>query len=140
MKPTTKTYLIGFSAVAGLVLIYYVATVLVPRTLVTFTKAAPSQTVSVKSSYVLGEKILARADGTDKCLVNVFVLDASGKGIPGKLVSMGGIEGIKSKSPITNSEGKVVFEVVSKVEGQFTLTAQVAGVPLAREVRVTFRN
>ena len=72
-------------------LVLFLAVKIVPSVLVTLTKAAPASKVSVTNSYVLGGKILARADGEEKCVVNVFVLDKDGKGIKGITVSLSGV-------------------------------------------------
>lgn len=141
MKLTKKQWLLVGGVIVSLLLTYYVATVLVPRTLVTMTKAAPSQKVSLSNSYILGSKILARADGLDKCVVNVFILDASGKGIPGKQVEMTSSPTTESTGVlVTDSDGKVKFELSSEQEGQITIGATVDGSQLPRELKVTFRK
>jgi hypothetical protein len=119
---------------------YFLAAVVMPNVLVTLTKAAPATVISTNDSRVLGEKILAKADGIDKCVVNVFILDKDGKGVSGKNVSMEGVDGITAVKPVTDNDGKSVFSITSKIEGQFTLSALVEGTPLPREIKVTFRN
>jgi len=114
------------------------STVVIPRALVTFTKAAPASKVSLENSYLIGGRILAVADGSDKCTVNVFVLDASGKGINGKIVRVLGME--TDLELVSDNDGKASFGVVSSKEGQFILTATVDGIPLSKELKVTFRN
>lgn len=126
--------------VLGLAITGYLSVFMVPRMLVTMSKAAPATKVSISSSYVLGEKMLAKADGDDKCVVNVFVLDSSGKGVIGKSVVLEGIKDIKPDVSKTNSDGKVTFKLGSTTEGQFPITAMVEGVALPRTVTVTFRN
>jgi hypothetical protein len=124
----------------GLVAIYFMAAFVVPRMFVTLTKAAPATRVSVADSYILGQRILARADGKDKCLINVFILDKSGKGVQGKRVVLEGVEGINAIKDMTGSDGKASFEITSVEEGQYNITAMVEGIPLTKQVRVTFRN
>ena len=119
---------------------YGMAAYVVPRAMVTMTKAAPATVISLGDSRVLAEKILARADGKDKCSVNVFVMDKNGKGVAGKQVSMEGLDGIVPTVATTNSDGKATFTMTSTKEGTFKLTALVGGSPLPREVKVTFRN
>ena len=119
---------------------YFTASYLVPMALVTFTKAAPATTVSVNESRILGQKLLCKADGNDKCVVNVYILDSSDKGVAKKRVSMSGVTGIVASSASTDADGKAVFSMTSKVEGQFKLSADVEGVPLTQTISVTFRN
>lgn len=128
-------------AVLGIGFLYFMATYVVPRALVTLTKAAPATRVSFKTSLILGEKILAKADGKDSCIVNVFVMDDSGKGVAGKRVEMEA-EGVKvtAKTEVTDKDGKMSFEITSTEERQYKVTATVEGVPLSRSLIVTFRN
>lgn len=104
----------------------------------TLTKAAPSTKVSLGNSYFIGGKILAVADGKDACVVNVFVMDGTGKGIRGKGVELSGIG--EPQIEMSGADGKATFEVKSIKEGQFTLEASIEGAPLPRTVKVTFRN
>jgi len=133
-----KTYTSVFLGILGLVFLYFMSTVVIPRALVTFTKAAPATKVSLENSYLIGGRILASADGIDKCTVNVFVLDANGKGVKGKLVRVLGME--TELEAVSDNDGKASFGVVSSKEGQFALTATVDGIPLSKELKVTFRN
>lgn len=125
-------------AVVGIGFIYFMAQSVVPKVLVTFTKAAPASKVSLTSSYLLGGRILAKADGIDKCTVNVFVLDASSKGVPGKMVVLSGMEG--DLEMLSDINGNAKFEIISVTEGQYELSASVDGVALGKSLKVTFRN
>ena len=140
MDENKKKYLKYGVIVAGLLITYILSTNVIPKIFVSMTKAAPATKVSVTDSFVLGEKILAKADGNDRCLINVFVLDKSGKGVAGKRVAIEGVEGIVPIKEVTDSQGKSSFAVISNVEGQFEIVATVEGIPLAGGVRVTFRN
>ncbi len=134
-----KLYLNLGIGVLVLILVLFLAIKVVPSVLVTLTKAAPSSKVDLASSYILGGKILARADGEDKGVVNVFVLDKDGKGIKGVTVALSGTpEG--EMQTVSGNEGKAAFEVTSKTEGQFGVSAIISGMPIAGEVRLTFRN
>lgn len=116
------------------------AAYVVPRAMVTMTKAAPATTISLADSRLLGEKILARADGKDKCIVNVFVLDKNGKGVPDKQVSLEGLDSISPSVTASNTEGKATFTMTSTKEGTFKLSASIGGSPMSHEIKVTFRN
>jgi hypothetical protein len=123
----------------GVVFMGFMAIKVVPTVFVTWTKAAPATKVSLNNSYFIGGKILARADGVEKCVVNVFVLDASGKGVKGVMVALVGMESGELQV-MSDSQGKAAFEITSVMEGQFVLNANIGGVPLDRTLKVTFRN
>lgn len=125
--------------VLGIVFVGFMAAKVLPNVFVTLTKAAPASKVSLNNSYLIGGRILAKANGEDKCVVNVFVLDSNGKGVKGTVVDLSGMEG-DSMQVTSGVDGKAVFEITSAKEGQFTLTAAVGGIPLARTLKVTFRN
>lgn len=127
-------------AVLGLGLTGFLATSVVPRVLVSFTKAAPATKVSIADSYLLADRILAAADGSDEAKVNVYVMDKSGKGVANKTVQLTGMDGIEPEVGRSSAEGKVGFRIKSSVEGQFEVSAVVEGVTLPRSITVTFRN
>jgi hypothetical protein len=140
MKAIKKQYLVVGLIVVALGIIFLLAGYVVPRVLVSLTKAAPVNKVSLSSSKVLGETILARADGKDTCVVNVFIMDASGKGIPGRRVALAGVDNITPLSAVTDDSGKAGFSMVSTVENQYVISASVDGVQMPMTVKVTFRN
>ena len=125
--------------IVGLGLVYFLAVSVVPQMLVTLTKAAPASVVSIDKSYFIGGKLLANADGKDTCVVNVFALDASGKGVKGKSVEVVGMEA-KLLTGVTGADGKASFNIKSTTAGQFKLTATIDGVVVGKVVTVTFRN
>ncbi len=136
MKPV---FLFG-GLLLGLGLVFFLSISVIPKALVTLTKASGSGRVVVATSYLLGEKILAKADGKDDCRLNVFLLDKNGRGVSGKTAELTGIEGITKINSLSNSNGKVAFKVISNIEGQFELKASIDGVELPQTVTVTFRK
>ena len=138
MKNKKIVFLI-IGGVLGIGLLYYLSSTVIPRVLVTFSKAAPATMVSIKDSYVLGSRILARADGEDKCKVNVFLMDKKRKGVAGKRVELVGMSDLVVVKGVTDNNGMASFEISSSEAGQFELTATVEGVPLSRGAIVTFR-
>jgi len=112
----------------------------VPNALITLTKAAPSKRMSLDNSYVLGARILAKADDIDKCVVNVFVMDSDNKGVPGKTVNISGDPKSLNQTVVTDKDGRANFEITSDKEGQFEVLAQVEGVALNQGVKITFRK
>jgi hypothetical protein len=132
----TKIIIIAVALVVGVALTFYLASSVVPKVLTTLTKATGSAKVSIKNSFIIGETILAKADGKEKCVVNVFVLDASGKGILGKQVQLSGFDNLTA---ITDAQGKATFEMVSSVAGSYELRASVNGVALTKSLKVVFK-
>ena len=116
-------------------LFVFVASFLVPRALVALGKGSLTQRISTKDSYVLGEKVMARADGEDKCVVNVFILDNKGRGVQGKQVQL---RGLGSLTANTDAMGKAVFEVKTQTAKQYELKATVNGLDITKTVKVTF--
>ena len=141
MKLNKGQYIALGGVIIGLVVTYVVAVYAIPRMLVTLTKAAPATQMSINNSYVLGNKVLAKADGKDKNVVNVFILDKSSKGVSGKMVTLTG-EGVSVNPEVVNTDkdGKATFNITSEKEAIVTLSASVDGVPLSKTLRVTFRN
>jgi len=125
--------------ILGLGFSVFLAVYLVPRIFVGFTRATPGKKVSLVDSYLIGGDILAKADGVDACVVNVFVLDRSSQGIGNVVVTLDGMDEGEMQST-SDKDGKAVFKLTSKKEGQYELVASIGGVPLGRTIRVTFRN
>jgi len=140
MKLNDKRVVVGGLAVLGILVIMLMAYSLVPKVMVTLTKAATATKVSVYDSYVIGSNLLARADGEDKIIVNVFLLDKSGKPVPGKIADLIGANNIVAKNQLSDSDGKIVFEIRSTEEGQYQLSGIYEGVPIGSPVTATFRN
>lgn len=134
-----KVYVNSFLGLVGLGVVYFMASFVVPKMLVTLTKAAPASVVSLSKSYFIGGKLLAKADGKDSCVVNVFALDATGKGVGEKSIELTGM-GTEVLNEITDTDGKASFKVFSTTERQYKLVATIDGVPVGRELTVTFRN
>lgn len=139
MKKNNNIYIILLLGILGLVFIGFMAIKVIPNVFVTWTKAAPATKVSLANSYLLGGRILAKADGIDKCEVNVFVLDSSSKGVKGAMVTLSGMGGEELQT-VSGTDGKASFELTSLSEGQFTLLANINGSPLEKTLKVTFRN
>lgn len=126
----------GVGLLVGVVLVFYLASFVIPRALVTLTKASGTAKVSIKNSLIIGERIMAKADGLEKCVVDVFVVDADGKGVAGKQVQLIGLGNLSKTS---DDMGKANFELTSDVANQYDLTANISGAMLGKTVTVTFR-
>lgn len=142
MKFKTRDMVLAAGVVLGAGFVYFSATYLVPKVLVTLTKAAPATKVSFSNSYMLGSKMLCKADGIDECGVNVFLSDADSRPVSGKDVSLmvGAGAEVSPQSGQTDQMGKASFALVSKTEGQVKVVASVDGMPMEKTVVVTFRG
>jgi hypothetical protein len=139
-KKQLKKWLLYGGLGLGVLLILFLSTSIIPRALVLLTRASSSNKISIVNSYLIGEKILGKADGKDECIVNVFLLDKSGKGVANRTVELMGIDNVEKMNSLSNESGKVAFRVISNEEGQFDLQATIEGVELNQEVTVTFRK
>jgi hypothetical protein len=136
-----KPIMIAGGVVVGMVMVLFLATSVVPQALVTLTRASSSGSVVTTGSYLLGERILAKADGKDACVVNVFLQDKNGQGVEGKQVELIGMTtGIEPLNTLTDKNGKVSFKLTSTTEGQFKINAMYGGSQLPQTIVVTFRN
>ena len=136
-----RPILITGGVVGGLLLLFFLANSVIPKALVTLTRASSSGQVVVNGSYLLGEKILARADGEDANKINVFLLDKNGKPVQGKSVDLTGMtSGVKQINDLSDATGKVSFSLTSTTEGQYKINANYNGQELPQTIVVTFRN
>jgi hypothetical protein len=136
-----KSIVIGVLVVVGIGLMFFLAKVVVPQALVTLTQASSSGRVVVSGSYLLGERILAKADGKDMNKVNVFLLDKNGKPVQGQTVELIGMNtGVNQVNSLSDATGKIVFELTSTTEGQYRINALYGGSELPQTIVVTFRN
>lgn len=138
MKDRSLLMKIGFGLL-GIVFVFFMASRVVPKIFVSWTKAAPALKVSLQNSYLIGADILARADGKDECEVNVFVLDKNNKGVEGTRVTLAGMSTGEMEG-VSDLNGKTSFKLKSETEGQYVLSASIGGSPLEKNIKVTFRN
>lgn len=134
-----KNKIIGlgvFFLIFGVLMVYFSTSVL-PKALVTLTKASGSSKVSANKSFLIGEKVLAEADGKDTCVINVFVLDSDGQGVAKKQINLSGAD--SELTGITDTNGKVSFKITSSVAKQMELVASVGGSSLGKSLKITFR-
>lgn len=142
MKINKGTWVL-IGVVVGAVLTIYLSVSVIPKAMVTLTKAAPSQKVSLGDSYFLAEKIQAKADGVDQTKVNVFVMDNKGMGVMEKSVSIESDESTLVIEPIkatTDKDGKASFSIKFSQEKVVKVRALVEGVEIPQQVSLIFRN
>lgn len=134
-----KAILTIFGVFLAIVFILYLTTTVLPKTLVLMSRASFSDKVVVSNSYLIGEKILAKADGEDACKVTVFLLDKNGKAVSGKNVEITGMDNIDLGKP-SDDDGKITFNLKSSEEKQYRINASYNGQQLPQTIVVTFRN
>jgi len=117
--------------------VIYLATSIMPKALITLTKASGSSKVVVNKSFLIGEKVLAKADGIEECIVDVFAMDNDGQGVAKKQVILLGTDG--ELSGITDVNGKISFKITSSEAKQMNLTATIGGNALSKTLMITFR-
>lgn len=122
-----------------IVFVLYLATSVLPKTLVTLSRASFSDKVATSNSYLIGEKILAKADGKDNCIVSVYLLDKDSKAVKGKNVELTGIENV-IPSGVSDNDGKITFKLTSMEAKQYRINANYSGQQLPQTIVVTFRN
>lgn len=134
-----KLILTVVGGVIVIIFVLYLATWILPKTLVTLSRASFSDKVATSNSYLIGEKILAKADGKDECIVSVFLLDKNSKAVKGKNVELLGIDN-PITSGVSNNDGKITFKLISSEEKQYKINANYSGQQLPQTIVVTFRN
>ena len=140
-KKLIKPVLIVSGIVVGMILILFLSTSVIPQALITLTRASSAGEVVTSNSYLIGQKILAKADGVDKCVVNVFLLDKDGKGVSGKTAVLAGMDNIQAVGKgLSDNSGMITFEMTSAVEKNYSITATSQGALLPQTIIVTFKK
>ncbi len=135
-----RSLIVAMSGVfLAIIFVLYLATSVLPKVLVTMSRASFSEKVATSNSYLIGEKILAKADGKDYCVVSVYLLDKNSKAVRGKNVELIGIENA-TPSGVSDNDGKISFKLTSNEEKQYKINANYSGQQLPQTIVVTFRN
>jgi len=122
----------------GMAVMGYVGGVLLPKQLVTMTRAASNGKPSPSNSIMIGTKILAESGGDDSCKVNVFVADKDNRPLMDANVVLTGAEDVEPKQIKTNEDGKAVFSIKSINPGIYKLSATVDGMAIKSGLTVMF--
>ncbi len=143
-----KRFLLTLGGVAlSLLILFSLANYVIPRVLVSFTRATRTGDYSPANSYVFASPITAKADGQQKIQVNVFLLDKEGHGVAEQPLGVNvrpiagavGTPQVRQVQPTTNKNGQAVFELTSTFAGQFEITANAGGADLPQKVSVVFK-
>jgi len=147
-KTNRKTIYTVLAIVGSVVVIFWLASSVLPRVLVYLTKAAnQSGQFSLANSYIFGSPLVAQGNGEEKIRVSAFLLDAKGKGVADQQISLSvvakagtvGQPQVNVIQEVTDEFGKVVFEVTSVNAGQFVVSAAVGGLEFPQTVTLTYR-
>ena len=97
--------------------------------------------IEVENSYMFASPLVAKADGKEKIRVTVFILDGQGRGVSGKLVSLGEDQrlAIDFVQQVTDSLGRAIFDISATAVADYLLEARVENQVLPQAVRVSFR-
>lgn len=99
-----------------------------------------STKVELANSYIFASPLRGKANGIEKVRITAFVLDSQGKGVLGKKVTIGEVDGLRVSSvqSITDDLGKAIYDISSSRTGLFIIEAAVEGAPIPQKVNVTF--
>lgn len=97
--------------------------------------------VSEENSYIFVSPISAFADGISTIRVTVFMLNNQGLGVTKQTVNLKTSDSltVKQVEPITDDYGRAIFDVISSTPGNYTLSAETAGLTLSHTVSISFQ-
>jgi hypothetical protein len=106
-----------------------------------FTPGTEVGEVVLDNSYLFASPLSAQANGKEKIRVTVFLLDAQGKGVPGKVVFLGENEKLKidSVQAVSDNLGRALFDVSSLSPADYLIEANVDHQILPQRVKLNFR-
>lgn len=114
------------------------STIVVPVSTATPTSTPTS--VAIENSYIFASPLTAATGNVEKIRITVFILDGTGAGVSGKLVSLTGTDllAVTSVQATTDSMGRAIFDLAAGADGKYEIGASVGGVGLTQKVTVTF--
>ncbi len=98
------------------------------------------ETFSVENSYVFISPLKAKADGSEKIRLTVFVLNDQGLGVPGKRTSLSQVNGLKVEviQGLTDSLGKAVYDISSEKAGEYFVDVKIEDKKLGQQSVLSF--
>jgi hypothetical protein len=146
-KANKKTIYTILAVVASVIIVFWLASSVLPQVLVYLTRAAnQSGQFSLANSYIFGSPLVAQGNGEEKIRVSAFLLDAKGRGVSDQQVSLNVVAKAGTGQPqvnvvqeVTDEFGKAVFEVTSVNVGQYVVSASVGGLEFPQTVTLTYR-
>lgn len=129
--------------IVGILLICLIfSIILIPKTLVIFSKASGSSSnaAALENSYLFASPIQAKADGQEKVRVTVFILDGRGLGISNRTVTLNLPQTLINEhiQPITDESGKAIFDLSSTTQGTFNISATTNNQDIPQKLRIVF--
>lgn len=114
------------------------STIAIPVSTATPTSAPTS--VAIENSYMFASPLSAATGNVEKIRVTVFILDGTGAGVSGKVVSLSGVDllAVTSVQATTDSMGRAIFDLAAGTDGRYEIGAGVGGSSLSQKVTVTF--
>ena len=114
------------------------STIAIPVSTATPTSAPTS--VAIENSYMFASPLTAATGNVEKIRVTVFILDGTGAGVSGKVVSLTGVDllAVTSVQATTDSMGRAIFDLAAGTNGSYEIGATVGGSSLTQKVTVTF--
>lgn len=95
--------------------------------------------VEIANSYMFASPLKAKMGG-ERIRITVFILDGQGKGVMGKMVTLGHKEMINVDviQATTDDLGKAIFDISSTKAGLYLIDASVEDKVLPQRVSITF--
>jgi len=95
---------------------------------------------SVENSYIFVTPLKGKANSNERVRITIFILDDKGLGVAGKTVTLAQDPGIlvDSNQAITDSLGKVTFDVAGKSVGEYYLEVVVDEVKLTQKAHLSY--
>ena len=97
--------------------------------------------IVLDNSYLFASPLSAQANGKERIRVTVFLLDAQGKGVPGKVVFLGQNESllIENSQAVSDNLGRAFFDVSSIASADYLIEAKVDNQILPQRVKLNFK-
>jgi len=104
------------------------------------TRDPESRIFSVNNSYIFASPITASADGASPIRISVFLMNNQGLGVAGQKVSLDPTPEINYSylAETTDAFGRAIFDAVSQIPGDYTISASVSNLTLSQKVIISF--
>jgi hypothetical protein len=95
---------------------------------------------SPENSYIFATPLRAQANGVERVRVTVFVLSSQGLGVVGRKVDLGENANllIEAVNDTTDNYGKALFDVSTRMSGEYPINVRVDGTVLPQHIQISF--
>jgi hypothetical protein len=130
-----------FPALAVLLVLLLLLSVFANVRLIISSRAAGEGNYSAENSYLFASPLEAQANGEDKVRFTVFVLNSQGQGVPNQQVMLSKAPELitEQQNSLTDSYGRAVFDLASKVAGEYVVEAVIDGTKLGEALKIKFK-